>query len=324
MIPLNTKNIYDILEEAFFSYNQKAIDDLRSNSKSDFVHYTSAEVAHNILSNQKVWLRNVSCMNDFQEIYHGQKLLKEAFHKNDKLLLKKLTSILSDIDSKNKLEWEKVIEETLNYSHFWERSHAYIFCLSEHQTSEINHGRLSMWRAYGGQNSTAIVLDSKKILDMQIEGIFITKVVYGDSNTISKLLEAFIKNIKTYAPRLKEINVQRPNLIERYLIRALICAMISIKHEGFIEEKEWRVVHLEGELCQYLNPEIKSINGIPQKIYVLDMNDFFFSIFKNIIIGPSQFTPILYQTFENDIKQKIKIKTSSDYIKISGIPLRPL
>jgi len=36
-----------------------------------FVHYTSAAAAVGIVSTKSIWMRNVTCMNDFSEIDYG-------------------------------------------------------------------------------------------------------------------------------------------------------------------------------------------------------------------------------------------------------------
>lgn len=43
-------------------------------------YYTTAETALLILSNQEIWLRNASVMNDFSEIKYGIYLIKRAFN----------------------------------------------------------------------------------------------------------------------------------------------------------------------------------------------------------------------------------------------------
>ena len=48
------------------------------------------------------------------------------------------------------------------------RLNTYITCVSEHQDSEDKHGRLSMWRAFGGGTGTrvGIVFEEDSVLDV--------------------------------------------------------------------------------------------------------------------------------------------------------------
>jgi hypothetical protein len=49
------------------------------NSKSRFVHYTSADSAIKIIQTKSIWMRNARCMNDYKEISYGHELLLNAF-----------------------------------------------------------------------------------------------------------------------------------------------------------------------------------------------------------------------------------------------------
>lgn len=260
----NQNSIENSLEAIFFSHNQKQIKELFKKN-SDLVHYTSATVAHSILTEGKIWLRNISYMNDFQEVLLGQQLLKKSLENNNCELLSRLVNELSDIDSSK--NWMDIISNILNNAQYWGLFHTYIACFSEHIPEEKDYGRLSMWRAYGGDNSTALIFNSKSTISKNMGDIFLTKVLYGDekTNTITNAVTAFIDNIELYFSYLKNIAKQNPTLIEVYVKRALVCAMISIKHIGFKEENEWRLVYFEGEKCNKLKSNIKNINNIPQK-----------------------------------------------------------
>src|SRR5688572_29737612 len=48
--------------------------------KKRFVHYTNAHAAVSILRNREVWMRNVTCMNDYSEVHHGIECLKLAYN----------------------------------------------------------------------------------------------------------------------------------------------------------------------------------------------------------------------------------------------------
>ena len=120
-----------------------------------FAQYTSAEAAASIIKTKHVWLRNAQCMNDFSEIQHGLDCLIAAYNSDDPR--NRLKSLLEKIFP----GVPKKLEDLFNgwIPHF--QNDTYITCLSEHPTTEDQYGRLSMWRAYGGKQSVAIVLNTE-------------------------------------------------------------------------------------------------------------------------------------------------------------------
>ena len=44
-----------------------------------FVHYTTAEAALSIITSNRLWLRNATCMTDYSEVRHGFALLNKFF-----------------------------------------------------------------------------------------------------------------------------------------------------------------------------------------------------------------------------------------------------
>jgi hypothetical protein len=65
---------YDQLYEIFNPYALNRQREMRTKG-TRFVHYTSAEVAVNIIKKKEVWMRKSTAMNDFMEIDHGIKCL---------------------------------------------------------------------------------------------------------------------------------------------------------------------------------------------------------------------------------------------------------
>ena len=124
-----------------------------------FVHYTGAEAAFGILENKCIWMRNVSCMNDFMEVNYGVALLKSAY---DGLHGVRLRALLESVH-------EGICEEIEDLFDGWSprfTKQCLILCVSEHKSKhdEDLFGRLSMWRAYGAQTRVALVLNKKAFL----------------------------------------------------------------------------------------------------------------------------------------------------------------
>ena len=160
----------------FFSESESRIQKIKEN-QIQFAHYTSTPVAISILQNKEIWLRNTNLMNDHSEVTHGITLLKQFQSKHHEW--KRLRNLLDSCG-------DGVYAEIFNY---FEKllpkivSQTYICCLSEHKDDEDVYGRLSMWRAYGGNSGAAIIFNNS-ILDLapQEIGVYMTPVSYKTDN----------------------------------------------------------------------------------------------------------------------------------------------
>lgn len=61
------------LNKIFHCDYHKRMEELKK-STNKLVHYTSASAGLKILQNKEIWMRRVSCMNDFSEVQHGKDL----------------------------------------------------------------------------------------------------------------------------------------------------------------------------------------------------------------------------------------------------------
>ncbi|MBO6036896.1 MAG: DUF2971 domain-containing protein [Acetobacter sp.] len=158
----------------------------------------------------------------------------------------------------------------------------YLDELKEFETEKKHYrGRLSMWRSYGGYNNN----------NVGVAIVFNTKFV-EELETMSKKSEGEIAcgPVEYQEVLLKD----RKKHFKKEDIPFL-------KHPGFVEETEWRIVLHETTIrgkphhSKKINivPKDKVICGIPQKIYELN-----FDIDQHldyIIIGPTPF----YKTVKN-------------------------
>lgn len=148
------------LNKIFHCDYHKRMEELKK-STNKLVHYTSASAGLKILQNKEIWMRRVSCMNDFSEVQHGKDLFIDLWKNTEKDIVQKLTSLFGD----NGDVFNEVIGELEKISAF-NILHSYITCFSEHLESEDKYGRLSMWRGYGKGTGIALVL--KKIYSVLI------------------------------------------------------------------------------------------------------------------------------------------------------------
>ncbi len=151
-----------------------------------FSHYTSAAAALSIIKSKSIWMRNTTCMADYSEVQHG--IAKLRGEDNLKLLLRWLDENVAGAGG----------EAIKLFDGWWRDTQfgTFISSISEHDTDEDTHGRLSMWRAFGG-SSTARVAFVLKIpatspLVGQLLNIFISPVAYFTNEQLSAEINAVI------------------------------------------------------------------------------------------------------------------------------------
>ncbi|WP_069059783.1 DUF2971 domain-containing protein [Sinorhizobium sp. RAC02] len=112
------------------------------------------------------------------------------------------------------------------------------------------------------------------------------------------------------------------------LLRAI--AMCS-KHPGFLEEKEWRIMHTQGlDDPGALKLEVECIAGIPQPIFKIPLQDHEESgmkgigvpdLLERVIIGPTQFSIPVWDALVLEL-ERAGVKDANEKVLYSNIPLR--
>lgn len=304
------------LSRIFFKYAHSKIDDVRAEN-TRFVHYTNAEAALSILKNREVWMRNSTCMNDFMEVRHGWNCLNASYQK--------LKPILEDIYSGLSTEIEKLFDGWT--PHFL--TSTYLTCISEHEDYEDNIGRLSMWRAYSENTGVALVLNNSSFLsESDALKIYTSPVAYLNDREFGEMVDQFIENIKKEIQFIKE---QPREVIKAHFFHMMRFAILSTKHPGFREEKEWRVIYSPTyEGSDYLTNCIEVIGGSPQTIYKIPLKDVpekglfgveIPSLINRIIIGPTQYSTAVWEAFVK-ILGATGATNPDKMVFVSDIPLR--
>jgi hypothetical protein len=287
-----------------------------------FVQYTNAEAAMRIVQNREVWLRNVRCMNDYREIDHGVECLISAFKSEHGLSLrKKIDGIFPELME----EVQELIDGW--FPHL--KKETYITCVSEHPVDEEEYGRLSMWRAYGGDQPVALIINGQSIqLKEAVFNAWTYPVKYLDPEDLTQEFGLLNQRITSNIGILEELG---RDTVKKYLFDLFKSFSLCIKHPGFREEREWRIVYNPMlNSSELVTSSIESIGGVPQEIYKLPLRDVEESnyttgkvsdVIDGIIIGPTEHQEFLKRTF-------IKILTEagcndpSSLVHVSGIPLR--
>ena len=118
----------------------------------------------------------------------------------------------------------------------------YIASISEHDDTEDLHGRLSMWRAFGG-NAPRVAIEFKvpwfSVGQAALSVVF-NPVAYLTDCKFHNAMDDVIKNIRANSDFLRSIG---RSVLVGTIFNMLVTAVTCLKHEGFHEEREWRVIY---------------------------------------------------------------------------------
>jgi hypothetical protein len=296
----------------------KAID-----SKTRFVHYTNADTAMKLLTNKEVWLRKSTNMNDAMEVEHGFNCLAASYRKHKPSFESPFEKLYPGIC--NKIE---------KYFEYWlptYRSGTFIACVSEHDNSENKMGRLSMWRAYGGNAGVAIVMNGDvfhRPVKSDALKAYTSPVAYLDGKGFEGEFLNLINSIKSNSDILSAIGEEN---FFAAITHAFRYATICTKHPGFLEEREWRVIYSPAiEKSDIIVEAIESISGIPQKVCKLPLADKpelglygleLPKLIDRVIIGPCNYPNEICEAFVH-LLQNAGVANAESKVVASDIPLR--
>ena len=309
----------EILMQIFFPHVDEKVRGLKD-KKTRFVHYTSAEAALNILQSREMWLRQPACMNDKLEIEHGLNCLKSCFNEDESFRVL-LDSIQSGLSEEVVVGFNQLLELI--------RKDTYLVSISEHQDTEDYLGRLSMWRAYGKESGVAIVMNQSSFFSESdsLESYLYPVFYHGNSD----FKEMFGQIYHSMSKSKEILRTQDRETLKWNILNMFTSWILTIKHPGFAEEKEWRVIHSPTvNPSEFVTHEVRSINGVPQEIYKvkfksdpvngitgLSPNE----LINRIIIGPTDYPLVMYKTFVN-LLEKAGVEDAANKVWVSDIPLR--
>lgn len=291
-----------------------------------FVHYTSASSGIQIIKTKQLWMRSTTCMADYREVQHGFDILNRFFNNSTNRQLFNAT-----LDGCVKGRAGAGEEAIALFNLWWGdiRSQAYITSISEHDDKEDDHGRLSMWRAFGRGPRVALVfrfpLTEGRILPPRI---LFSPVAYLMENEVKVEMEWTLKCIQNAQSYLQTLS---PALIVEHAFLAILSAVVSLKHEGFQEEREWRAIHFPTRLPSPLvTSELVVVDGVPQIVYKLPFDESvspeivpldIARILDRVIIGPTQYAGATKEAFVSVLKDA-GINDADKRVVASGIPIR--
>jgi hypothetical protein len=206
----------------------------------------------------------------------------------------------------------------------------YISSISEHQDSEDQHGRLSMWRAFGGKGSrVGIVLKIPTISQGSLAlNLLFSPVAYLMEDAAHKVMEEVIDNIRNDCDFLRTIE---RGVLVRTVFMMLLAAVVCLKHEGFHEEREWRAIYAPKLWPSALmESSTEVIAGVPQVVYKIPLDSSvsgyladldLVKMFDRLIVGPTPYVWPMYDAFM-DALAKAGVADPGTRLFASGIPIR--
>jgi hypothetical protein len=318
--------LYRKIAAIFMPYNARAVKRLYPSNEGHarFVHYTTAEAALRIVESKRFWLRNAVCMADYTEVLHGFSLMQRLFAKRHDEFVAALDAQVPGAAPAGIRAFNENLPRI--------REQTFIGSLSEHLESEDLHGRLSMWRAFGGTAARVAIVLNVPFFAGAAQALLVTfsPVAYLREHQVNDELTEVIGNIRQSANFLKE---QDPKLISAYVFTMLLAAVVGLKHEGFQEEKEWRAFYTPmwpAPPPVQMQRSIQSIAGIPQHVYELPLDAMvspllaeleFSKIFDRLIIGPTPYAAPMRAAFVEAL-DKVGVRDPAQKIAWSGIPIR--
>lgn len=273
-------------------------------NKRRFVHYTSAESALNIIRSKSIWMRNTTCMSDYREVLHGHQVLQRYFadNANRTAFFAALNGCIDGLAEGTIAQ----VDQSLQSAHL----QTYIASIAEHDDREDVHGRLSMWRAFGNSPArvaVAIRLNLETGRNASL-GAELSPVAYFTDSEFTRELNEVILNVVEHREFLRSIDGA---WLRASLHAMLISAMVCLKHEGFNEEREWRVIHSPTRhSSEHIKSSIEVVQGLPQRVYRLPLQSDKEAgltglspdeLIDRIIIGPTQYPFAMWDAFVSEL-----------------------
>jgi Protein of unknown function (DUF2971) len=288
-----------------------------------FVHYTSAENALKIINSKTIWMRNTNCMIDYREVEHGFDTLRRFFAAPPKR-----DEFLRALDACG----DGVGQEALALFDRWRndiRASTYITSVSEHDDKEDQHGRLSMWRAFAGGTARVALVFKIPLTDDPAASLnlLMLPIAYHTDEQAEGELKLVTTNIKNSQTFLRSINRA---MFVQFIYFMLMTTVVCMKHEGFREEREWRIIYFPNQRpSPLISSSIEVVGGVPQTVYKIPLrggspdlaNVAIANLVDRIIIGPSPYPWPMYEAFVAALTTA-GVTDARSLVFVSGIPIR--
>lgn len=261
-------------------------------------------------------------MNDYMEVEHGFECLNSAYKAEPGVIFNRAIDAC----------FPGLSEDVKDYFNTWLpgiRRDTFITCVSEHSNDEDQLGRLSMWRAYGGQTGVALVLNGAVMfIESDALAVYSSPVAYFDSDAFGAEVVKVAKNIESEVDYIRSLDRE---MVKNIIFNMFRFAVLCTKHPGFHEEQEWRVVASPEMHPEKLpSPTVEVIRGTPQKVLKIDLQNHpdkglvglsLPEFLNRIIIGPCEFPLVILGAFRQ-LLIEAGVPDPDSKVVVSDIPLR--
>ncbi|WP_161784916.1 DUF2971 domain-containing protein [Hoeflea sp. BAL378] len=313
----------DLLRSIFLPTLDEALKNMDANSLK-LAHYTSFEVALSIIEGEAVWMRDVAHMNDIGEVRYGIQAVDAFISETSdrQLLVSTIDGIHAGLGAQIVPLWQ-MMRANISTS-------VYISCFSEHLPGKEDFGRLSMWRAYCCKpDGVALVLNTEPFrLESNALNAYSSPVFYGTVGQFHAKFREVLANITANADMLRTLH---PQMLLNYVIMAILFGAVCLKHPGFSEEKEWRIIHMSMmKMPTLLRRREVNIRGKDETIFEIPLKDVpeqglvgieINDLLHQIVIGPSNRTEEIRAALIDALTTK-GVENPAYRIVASEIPLR--
>ena len=287
-----------------------------------FAHYTSADAAVKMISGRRVWMRRANAMNDFSELEYGAARLEKA------RAGRSWTAVCAALDAAHPGVAELVTAELPGMIDE-ARSATFLTALSQHPAEEDDLGRLSMWRAYGGDAGVCLVLNPGVLLrPSRALQVFNHPVSYHDDAAFQGMLQLVAGSMLGEIALLRRMRAEE---LAAFTLSALRDAVLCTKHPGFAEEREWRLIHSPKVAASDRVPcEVLTIGGRPQPVHHVPLRDIPeeglvglepHDLVERIIIGPTADPEPTREGLVETLRAA-GVTDAEGRVAVSAIPLR--
>ena len=146
-------------------------------------------------------MRNRTCMSDYREVQHGFELLNKFFsHESRK---KEFTTALDACSLNSATEAIELFNQWWNDTQF----NTYIASVSEHDDKEDLYGRLSMWRAFGGNTTRVAIVISVPWMSAGALALNLSlnPVAYLNEDEVHEEINTVVRNIHENCDFLRSV-----------------------------------------------------------------------------------------------------------------------
>jgi hypothetical protein len=223
---------------AFFSKHPQPAD--KAQPIYRVAHYTSADAALKIINSKRMWMRNTTCMTDYSEVRHGYALLNK-FVSDEARWGAFAEALDACAQGAAKKALDAFVPWTASASPSAIHLNTYIASVSEHDDNENFHGRLSMWRGFGHDDTRVAIVLRLPFFSGAADALSLlfSPVAYLTQEKVFNVVDEIIANIRANRDYLTSLGEE---MVMATVFRMLQAGVTCLKHEGFGEELEWRAM----------------------------------------------------------------------------------